>query len=726
MKKALSRLVAGLMAGVLCISLCPSPAKAASSVSVKTKYLYSGAAHAKYTNLAYYAEPVVADINKDGRDEVVSVSFAITVTDAQSGKTLWQVDSGKDRSTPYNSEPSAHYSGAWCSPVVKDIDGDGYVEIISTHKNLISVLDHNGYFKKGWPKYLEVDSFIRSLAVDDFDGDGTCEIVVGAGVNSEASVWVYDCYGVLFPHWPQLSPDQQDQAESYGIFANGISTGDIDGDGLPEIIAPTDNRCIQAFELDGSLIMADAETFGDSPWGSIRTYIDYDHEKTVAQRGWDTDQGKVDMKERLCMEFGHAGSVIDDLDGDGKNEVVVTGIVMDTNSISNAFWLDSLCMSVAIFNGDRTRYQNTEKGFDWTTIPTNLGARIKDCQNSGSSFVLPEPVTADLDGDGNKEILFNSFDGKLYCFSLDQTMKSFTLPATTSTIAEYAAQPTCVDINGDGKKEIIFGSWTDSITSPNHDTTSENTGVNGSLYILDSDLKLISRTQLPAEYPGYLGAYQTNGVKAAPAVKDVDGDGEYEVILNTSYRSVCAYDLVGSTIYDTPFTDMRWHWAKDYVNTCVKRGYFNGTGNNTFTPSGTMTRGMLATVLYRMAGSPQVTIDNPFTDVPAGQWYTNGAIWCYEKGILANMDSTTMDPNALVTRQELAYMLYQYSGAPKEPSSALTDFSDSASVSDWAQDAMEYCVGLGVLQGSEGKLNPQNSVTRAEAAAMLVRFADAQ
>lgn len=134
MKKALSRLVAGLMAGVLCISLCPSPAKAASSVSVKTKYLYSGAAHAKYTNLAYYAEPVVADINKDGRDEVVSVSFAITVTDAQSGKTLWQVDSGKDRSTPYNSEPSAHYSGAWCSPVVKDIDGDGYVEIISTHK----------------------------------------------------------------------------------------------------------------------------------------------------------------------------------------------------------------------------------------------------------------------------------------------------------------------------------------------------------------------------------------------------------------------------------------------------------------------------------------------------------------------------------------------------------------------------------------------------------------
>ena len=174
------------------------------------------------------------------------------------------------------------------------------------------------------------------------------------------------------------------------------------------------------------------------------------------------------------------------------------------------------------------------------------------------------------------------------------------------------------------------------------------------------------------------------------------------------------------------FEDLEGHWAKDNAEHAVELGLFAGTSETTFSPDRTMTRGMLATVLYRMSGSPQVTIDNPFTDVPAGQWYTNGAIWCYEKGILANMDSTTMDPNALVTRQELAYMLYQYSGAPEEPSSALTDFSDSASVSDWAQDAMEYCVGLGVLQGSEGKLNPQNSVTRAEAATMLVRFADAQ
>src|SRR5699024_7723781 len=122
--------------------------------------------------------------------------------------------------------------------------------------------------------------------------------------------------------------------------------------------------------------------------------------------------GKTDMKERLCMEFGHSGTVIDDLDGDGKNEIVATGIIMDTNDVSNAFWLKSQCMSVAIFNGDRTRYQNVAKGFDWTSIPSGLGGKIKDSQTSVSAMVLAEPVAADLDGDGNKEILFNSYDGK--------------------------------------------------------------------------------------------------------------------------------------------------------------------------------------------------------------------------------------------------------------------------------------------------------------------------
>ncbi|HIV62157.1 MAG TPA: S-layer homology domain-containing protein [Candidatus Butyricicoccus avistercoris] len=718
--KNIKKAVAGISAFALITGICPMSADA---LSVNTKYLYSGASHSKYTNEVTYSSPIVTDIDKDGRLEVISVSFAITVTDTATGATEWRVNSGKDRSSAYITTVDGNFGGSWCDPVVKDIDADGWQEIISVHNGMISVLDYTGYFKAGWPKTMPAVGQIRSLAVDDLNGDGKCEIIIGGGVTSEASVWVYDYKGNICNNWPQLSGANVDIAESYGIFANGISTGDIDNDGMPEIIAPTDNRCIQAYEYDGSLVKADYNTFGDHPWGYVRTYIDYDHEKMVSQRGWDTDEGKTDMKERLCMEFGHAGTVIDDLDGDGKNEIVATGIIMDTNDVSNAFWLKSQCMSVAIFNGDRTRYQNVAKGFDWTSIPSGLGGKIKDSQTSVSAMVLAEPVAADLDGDGNKEILFNSYDGKLYCFTLDKQMKTFSLPATSSTVAEYASEPVCKDINGDGKLEIIFGSWTDSKVILTNDAQSENTGVNGSLYILDSNMNLISRTQLPKTYTGYLGSNaQTNGVKSAPVVEDIDYDGEYEVVFNTTYRSVCAYDLTGSTIYDTPFKDLYKHWAKDAVMQCVKSGYLNGTSATAFTPNGTMTRGMMTTVLYRIAGSPSVDVaSNPFTDVDNNQWYAKGAIWSAEQGLLNNA-GTTFNPNENITREELAYMLYKYSKSTDGANIDLSTFADGNTVSSWAVDAVKYCVNSGILKGSDGKLNPTSTATRAEVATMITRY----
>lgn len=723
MKWSMRKAIACLSAMALTLSLCPLPAQAA-SISAQAKYLYSGASHTKYTNEAYYCAPIVTDLNNDGKDEVISVSSAITVTDAATGQTKWRVNSGKDRTSSYEPETYGNVGGAWCDAIVDDIDNDGWKEIISVHKNCISVLDYTGYFKPGWPKYISMDGSIRSVAIGDFYGDGTDEIIVGCGVASETSVWAYDCRGNQLPGWPQLSGSQIDIAESYGVFGNGISTGDIDGDNLPEIIVPTDNRCIQAYEIDGSLVMANASEFGDAhPWGYVRTYLDYGHERMVAQRGWDTDQNKTSLTERLCMEFGHAGSVIDDLDGDGDMEIVVTGIVMDTQDVANMFWLKSQYMTVCVFNGDRTRYVNPEKGFDWTSFPSGLGGRLKDATNSVASFVMSEPVTADLDGDGNKEILFNSYDGKLYCFTLDQQMKSFTLPATTASVAEYAAKPVCKDINGDGKQEIIFGSWTDSRAEGPHDVTSENTGVNGSLYVLDSNLKLITRTQLPTTYPGYYGSNaQTNGVKSAPVVADIDKDGQYEVVLNTSYRSVCTYDLIGSTTRDTPFVDLDGHWGKQYVMTCVKKGYLSGTSATTFEPNGEMTRGMMTSVLYRIAGSPSISGNNPFTDVDISQWYASGALWSWEKGLLKDLESTSFKPDENITREELAYMLYQYDGAPSDLTASLSGFSDSDQVSDWALDAMKYCVQKGILQGSDGALNPQSTATRAEVATMLTKF----
>ncbi len=717
-----NKITALLGAAALVISLCPAPAQAA-AVTVQPKYLYSGASHSKYTNEALYAAPIVTDLDNNGTPEIVSISSAITVTDAASGQIKWRVNSGKDRSSAYETEQHGNLGASWCNGIVQDIDKDGWKEIVSVHLNCISVLDPSGYFKPGWPKNVPIEGSLRSVAVDDLNGDGKDEIIVGAGVGSETSVWVYDCSGNVMPGWPQLSGAALDQAESYGVFANGIATGDIDGDNLPEIMVPTDNACIQAYNVDGSLVMANAEAFGNSSWGSIRAYVDYNHEKTVASRGWDDmPSASQPLNERLCAEFGHAGTTFTDVDNDGKKELVVTGIVIDKANISNAWWLSSEYMTAYIFNGDRTRYTNAAKGFDWTAPPTGLGGQLKHSTDSVASFVFSEPVAADLDGDGAKEILFNSYDDKLYCFTLDKKQRAYTLPATTSTVAEYATEPVCKDINGDGKLEVIFASWTDGLTQATTDAVSENTGVNGSIYILDSNMNLISRTQLPQTYPGYEGSNaQTNGSRAAPAVEDIDGDGQYEIILNTTYRSVCVYDIVGSTTQDTPFADLTGHWSKDSVMNCVKKGYLSGTSATSFSPNGTLTRAMAASVLYRIEGQPAISPSSKYTDIDTSQWYANAMLWAMDKKLLS-ADGDKCNPNSNITREELAVMMYQCKGSPASQGTSLSAYTDAASISSWAADAMKYCVSAKILQGGDGKLNPSGSATRAEFAVMLTRY----
>ena len=721
------RWIAALGACALTLGLAPVPAQAA-GLSLQTKYLYSGASHTKYTNDTLYAAPVVANLDNTGGYEIVSVSGAITATDAATGATLWKVNSGKDRSAAYEPESYGNVAAAWCDPVVRDIDSDGWQEIVSVHSNQISVLDPTGYFKPGFPLSVPVNGPLRSLAVEDFNGDGTCEIIVAAAVGEEASVYAYDCHGNLLPGWPQLSSANANLAESAGIYANNISTGDINGDGRPEIIVPTDNRCIQAYQIDGSLIQADPATLGGKYWGAVRAYVNPADEQSAAQNiYWDTDEEHSAEGHSLCLEFGHAGSAVTDLDGDGKNEVVAIGIVMDVRDISNAYWNQSQCMTPIILNGDRTRYTNPARGYDWTTPPVIDSPRLQTSTDSVASLVLPEPAIGALDGDGIQEIVYNAYDGKVYCYSLDKQLKSYTLPNTWGDYAENPTAPVVKDLDGDGRMEIIFASWTDRRSATTTDASTENTGVNGAIYIPDSNFQPPSRPQLPTVYPGYEGNPQTNGVKAAPTVEDIDADGQYEVVVNTTHRAVCAFDVAGSTTQtvtppDTPFADLVNHWSKDYVMTCVDQGILSGTSATTFAPNDTTTRAMVASILYRIAGSPAVDADNPYTDVDPDQWYADGAIWAAQNNLVIGGSSGTFGPNDAISRQEIAYMLYMAKGAPASPSGDLSAFGDAASAAGWAQDALRYCVGAGVLHGSDGNLNPAAAATRGELATMLVQY----
>ena len=158
------------------------------------------------------------------------------------------------------------------------------------------------------------------------------------------------------------------------------------------------------------------------------------------------------------------------------------------------------------------------------------------------------------------------------------------------------------------------------------------------------------------------------------------------------------------------FNDMADHWAKDAVEFASSRELFNGVGNDAFGPDRSMTRGMVNTVLARLAGA----------DTAGGEtWYAKGTVWAVENGI---SDGTA--PEQPVTREQLAAMLYRYAGSPAV--SGELGFDDADSISAWARDAVRWCVDNGILNGVGGnRMTPQDLARRGQVAAMLMRFLQA-
>ena len=157
------------------------------------------------------------------------------------------------------------------------------------------------------------------------------------------------------------------------------------------------------------------------------------------------------------------------------------------------------------------------------------------------------------------------------------------------------------------------------------------------------------------------------------------------------------------------FADTKGHWAQNAIGNTVAESLFSGVTDTSFAPKASATRGMLMTVLARYAG----------TDTTDGAtWYEKGMEWAKTNGV-----SDGTNPNADITREQLVTMMYRYAGSPKADGK-LDSFSDAASVSTYAADAMQWAVANGIVNGSNGKLNPQNNATRAQVAAILMRFCE--
>lgn len=174
--------------------------------------------------------------------------------------------------------------------------------------------------------------------------------------------------------------------------------------------------------------------------------------------------------------------------------------------------------------------------------------------------------------------------------------------------------------------------------------------------------------------------------------------------------------------YDVHYGD----WYADAVEMVVSQGLFEGVSYNEFNPNGTMTRAMLVTVLWRLAGQPVPYAGSSFSDVPSYEWYADAVAWAQQSGIVDGVSETSFAPNQSITREQMAVILHRYAkslGYSGAQSADLFWYADGAKVSSYAQDAMSWAVAKGLISGmTESTLAPQGTATRAQVATILMRF----
>lgn len=178
------------------------------------------------------------------------------------------------------------------------------------------------------------------------------------------------------------------------------------------------------------------------------------------------------------------------------------------------------------------------------------------------------------------------------------------------------------------------------------------------------------------------------------------------------------------------FTDVKeTDWFFKGVEYVVDKSVMSGVSENEFAPSGKLTRAMLVQMLYNMESRPACDAENAFMDVPVGQWYTDAVIWANDAKIVSGMGEGLFAPNMEITREQMVVMLYNYAkykGYDVTASAGLSKFADNASVSTWAQPAMQWAVAEGYISGmGDNQLAPQGTATRAEIASVIMRFMEA-
>ena len=234
-------------------------------------------------------------------------------------------------------------------------------------------------------------------------------------------------------------------------------------------------------------------------------------------------------------------------------------------------------------------------------------------------------------------------------------------------------------------------------------------------------------TLTPAPEEGYEVGDVTVTDRFGDAVEVTENpDGTYTFTMPNGQVSVNV-TFVEVQTEPLPFTDVNeGDWFHDAVQYVYDNGLMGGVGDGQFAPNATTNRAMVVTILYRLAGEPDVSGDVAFTDVEPGLWYTDAVLWAAQKGIVNGISETEFSPSGDLTREQLATVLYRYAesmGYDVSASVDLSGFPDAGDIQSYATQALSWAVAEGLLQGFEDdSLQPGGTATRAQIATILMRF----
>ena len=420
---------------------------------------------------------------------------------------------------------------------------------------------------------------------------------------------------------------------------------------------------------------------------------------------------------------------------DSGKTAILNAAKVDSTTTTDKITIDvevALTATAANLTGETASQSITFTAAPVATVSVNGAAQPKKV-NVSNSYLNNKEITVTLPlptGFTPKQIKHTSVDGTVEYF-LDHSergAKVFTIDKANNCAILKITKFSTFEVRG--TQTYVEPSSGGSISTPTTYAVNINAATNGAVA---ADKKTASKgttvTVTASPSKGYV----------VDAVKVVDKDGKDVAVTEKDGKYV--FTMPGSAVTVTgtfkaetpapvalPFTDVKsGNWFYDAVKYAYAQGLMTGTSATTFAPNGTMNRAMIVTVLYRLEKSPAVTGASKFTDVPAGQWYSDAVAWAAANKIVNGYDETTFGPMNAVTREQMAAILFRYEQVKGLENVTLEEnlnrFPDQNKISAYAIPALQWAVGQKIINGNaDGTLDPTGTATRAQVAQIFTNL----